>query len=32
MLQVRGDSMTGAALADGDLAIVRQQSTAEKER
>ena len=29
MLRVRGDSMTGAAIADGDLVVVRQQKTAE---
>lgn len=29
MLKVTGDSMTGAAIADGDLVVVRQQSTAE---
>ena len=29
MLRVRGDSMTGAAIADGDLAVVRQQPMAE---
>jgi repressor LexA len=29
MLQVKGDSMTGAAIIDGDLAVVRQQQAAE---
>jgi repressor LexA len=29
MLRVRGDSMTGAAITDGDLIVVRQQPTAE---
>jgi repressor LexA len=29
MLLVRGDSMTGAAISDGDLVVVRQQKTAE---
>lgn len=29
MLRVKGDSMTGAAIADGDLAVVRQQPVAE---
>lgn len=29
MLRVRGDSMTGAAIADGDLVIVRHQQAAE---
>jgi repressor LexA len=29
MLRVTGDSMTGAAIADGDLAVVRQQPVAE---
>jgi repressor LexA len=29
MLRVRGDSMTGAAIADGDLVVVRQQPEAE---
>jgi len=29
MLKVTGDSMTGAAIADGDLIVVRQQPTAE---
>lgn len=29
MLRVKGDSMTGAAIADGDLVIIRQQPTAE---
>jgi repressor LexA len=29
MLQVKGDSMTGAAITDGDLVVVRQQKTAE---
>ena len=29
MLRVRGDSMTGAAIADGDLVVVRQQQAAE---
>jgi hypothetical protein len=29
MLRVKGDSMTGAAIADGDLVVVRQQKTAE---
>ena len=29
MLRVRGDSMTGAAIADGDLVVVRQQKAAE---
>jgi repressor LexA len=29
MLRVKGDSMTGAAIADGDLVVVRQQSVAE---
>ena len=28
-LRVRGDSMTGAGILDGDLAIIRQQHTAE---
>lgn len=29
MLRVKGDSMTGAAITDGDLVVVRQQKTAE---
>jgi repressor LexA len=29
MLRVKGDSMTGAAITDGDLVVVRQQQTAE---
>jgi repressor LexA len=29
MLRVMGDSMTGAAIADGDLVVVRQQPVAE---
>jgi repressor LexA len=29
MLQVKGDSMTGAAIIDGDLVVVRQQPAAE---
>lgn len=29
MLRVRGDSMIGAAIADGDLVVIRQQPTAE---
>jgi repressor LexA len=29
MLRVRGDSMTGAAITDGDLVVVRQQPTAD---
>jgi repressor LexA len=29
MLRVRGDSMTGAAIVDGDLAVFRKQETAE---
>ncbi len=29
MLRVRGDSMTGAAITDGDLVVVRQQNVAE---
>ena len=29
MLRVRGDSMTGAGLDDGDLAVIRPQSTAQ---
>jgi repressor LexA len=29
MLRVKGDSMTGAAITDGDLVVVRQQHTAE---
>ena len=29
MLKVKGDSMTGAAITDGDLVVVRQQSVAE---
>jgi repressor LexA len=29
MLRVKGDSMTGAAIADGDLVVFRQQPTAE---
>jgi len=29
MLQIKGDSMTGAAIADGDLVVVRQQPVAE---
>jgi repressor LexA len=29
MLRVKGDSMTGAAIADGDLVVVRQQPVAE---
>jgi repressor LexA len=29
MLRVMGDSMTGAAIADGDLVVVRQQPAAE---
>jgi repressor LexA len=29
MLRVRGDSMTGAAITDGDLVVVRQQKVAE---
>ena len=29
MLKVMGDSMIGAAIADGDLIVVRQQSAAE---
>jgi repressor LexA len=29
MLRVKGDSMTGAAIADGDLVVVRQQQAAE---
>ena len=29
MLKVTGDSMTGAAIADGDLVVVRQQPAAE---
>ena len=29
MLKVKGNSMTGAAIADGDLVIVRQQPVAE---
>lgn len=29
MLRVKGDSMTGAAITDGDLVVVRQQPTAE---
>jgi repressor LexA len=29
MLRIKGDSMTGAAIADGDLVVVRQQPTAE---
>jgi repressor LexA len=29
MLRVRGDSMTGAAICDGDLVVVRQQPAAE---
>ncbi len=29
MLRVRGDSMTGAAIIDGDLVVVRQQQAAE---
>ena len=29
MLKVKGDSMTGAAITDGDLVVVRQQPTAE---
>jgi repressor LexA len=29
MLRVRGDSMTGAAIADSDLVVVRQQKAAE---
>jgi repressor LexA len=29
MLNVAGDSMTGASIADGDLVVVRQQPTAE---
>jgi len=30
MLRVKGDSMTDAAITDGDLVVVRQQSVAEK--
>jgi repressor LexA len=30
LLRVRGDSMVGAAILDGDLALVRPQSTAER--
>lgn len=29
MLRVRGDSMTGAAIVDGDLVVIRKQDTAE---
>jgi repressor LexA len=29
MLRIRGDSMTGSAITDGDLVVVRQQPTAE---
>jgi repressor LexA len=29
MLKVKGDSMTGAAIADGDLVVIRQQPVAE---
>ncbi|TVZ06301.1 transcriptional repressor LexA [Trebonia kvetii] len=29
MLRVRGDSMTGAAIVDGDLVVIRKQETAE---
>lgn len=29
MLRVKGDSMSGAAIADGDLVVIRQQPTAE---
>jgi repressor LexA len=29
MLKIKADSMTGAAIADGDLVVVRQQQTAE---
>jgi repressor LexA len=29
MLRVKGDSMTGAAITDGDLVVVRQQQVAE---
>jgi repressor LexA len=29
MLRVRGDSMTGAAIIDGDLVVIRKQETAE---
>jgi repressor LexA len=29
MLRVKGDSMTGAAINDGDLVIIRRQQTAE---
>jgi repressor LexA len=29
MLKVKGDSMTGAAIADGDLIVVRQQPAAD---
>jgi repressor LexA len=29
MLQVKGDSMTGAAIIDGDLVVVRKQHAAE---
>jgi repressor LexA len=29
MLKVKGDSMIGAAITDGDLVVVRQQSMAE---
>jgi repressor LexA len=29
MLRVKGDSMTGAAITDGDLVVVRQQNVAE---
>ncbi len=29
MLKVTGDSMTGAAIADGDMVVVRQQQVAE---
>lgn len=29
MLRVKGDSMTGAAIADGDLVVIRQQPAAE---
>jgi repressor LexA len=32
MLRVNGDSMTGAAIADGDLVVVRQQPVAETAR
>ena len=29
MLRVKGDSMTGAAIVDGDLVVIRRQATAE---